>query len=124
MPHGHQSRRTGGPVKEQSVPAGTAPASSVVCPTWAPAAKDAVGTALGTSRLWFTLAQGIVTEVYYPRPDIPQLKDLGFIVGDDAGFWVEMRQLGNYTVTWLDDVIPAVTITHRHARFTLTLKIC
>jgi glucoamylase len=34
--------------------------------------------------LWFTVAQGIVTEVYHPRPDIPQLKDLGFIVADDS----------------------------------------
>jgi len=105
-------------------PEGKAPAPTMVCPTWAPAAKDAVGTALGKSRLWFTVAQGIVTEVYYPRPDIPQLKDLGFIVGDDAGFWVEVRRLGSYAVTWLDEVIPAVTITHRHERFTLTLKIC
>src|SRR5512137_2842460 len=124
MPHGHQSRRTGGPVNEQSIPAGIAPASSVVCPTWAPAAKDAVGTALGTSRLWFTVAQGIVTEVYYPRPDIPQLKDLGFIVGDGIRFWVELRRLGDYAVTWQDDAIPAITVRHKHERFTLTLNIC
>jgi glucoamylase len=109
---------------ETQKPQGTAPAPASTCPTWAPAAKDAVGTALGTSRLWFTVAQGIVTEVYYPRPDIPQLKDLGFIVADDAGFWVELRRLGNYTVTWQDDAIPAITITHSHVRFTLTLKIC
>ncbi len=106
------------------LPRGRAPAPRSTCPTWAPAAKDAVGTALGTARLWFTVAQGIVTEVYFPRLDIPQLKDMGFIVADGAGFWVELRRLGDYTVTWLDDVIPAVTITHRHARFTLTLRIC
>ena len=47
-------------------------------PTWAPARKDLVGASLGSSRLWFTLAQGIVTEIYYPRIDIPQIKDLGF----------------------------------------------
>ena len=105
-------------------PQGTAPAPTSTYPTWAPAAKDAVGTALGTSRLWFTVAQGVVTEVYYPRPDIPQLKDLGFIIADDTGFWVELRRLGNYTVTWQDGAIPAITILHSHARFTLTLKIC
>ena len=105
-------------------PLGQAPAPTSVHPTWAPGSKDAVGTALGTSRLWFTMAQGIVTEVYHPRPDIPQLKDLGFIVADDAGFWVEVRRLGNYVVTWCDQAIPAITVTHRHARFTLTLRIC
>jgi glucoamylase len=105
-------------------PQGTAPAPAVTCPAWATASKDAVGTALGTSRLWFTVAQGIVTEVYYPRPDIPQIKDMGFIVSDGAGFWVEVRRLGNYTVSWQDAAIPAITITHRHSRFMLTLKIC
>jgi glucoamylase len=105
-------------------PDGTAPAPSYNNPTWAPAAKDAVGTALGTSRLWFTLAQGIVTEVYSPRVDIPQLKDLGFIVADDAGHWVEVRRLGNYEVSWQAESIPAITIVHRHPGFTLTLRIC
>jgi glucoamylase len=103
---------------------GIAPAPKSTCPTWAPGAKDAVGTALGSSRVWFTVAQGIVTEVYYPRPDIPQLKDLGFIVADKTGFWVEVRRLGSYAVTWEDDAIPAITISHSHPRFTLTLRIC
>ncbi|MDD5268655.1 MAG: glycoside hydrolase family 15 protein [Methylococcales bacterium] len=111
-------------MSEKSYPQGIAPAPSSVYPTWAPAAKDAVGTALGTSRVWFTLAQGIITEVYYPRLDIPQLKDLGFIIANGTDFWIELRQLGDYTVTWQDDVIPAITITHHHARFMLTLKIC
>ena len=105
-------------------PSGKAPAAETMSPTWAPANKDAVGTALGTSRLWFTVAQGIVTEVYSPRPDIPQLKDMGFIVADGAGLWVELRRLDNYDVAWLDDAIPAITITHRHPRFRLTLQIC
>lgn len=105
-------------------PRGTAPGADYSCPTWAPAAKDAVGTAQGSSRLWFTVAQGIITEVYHPRPDIPQLKDLGFIVADTEGFWIEVRRLGNYSVAWHDDAIPAITITHLHARFTLTLRIC
>lgn len=109
---------------EKIQPQGEAPAPEYSHPVWAPAAKDAVGTALGPSRLWFTVAQGIVTEVYFPRPDIPQLKDMGFIVADDAGFWVELRRLGDYTVTWQDESIPAITIRHRHARFALTLRLC
>ena len=106
------------------LPQGRAPAGGTGLPTWAPGAKDAVGTALGPARLWFTVAQGVVTEVYYPRPDIPQLKDLGFIVADGAGFWVEVRRLARYDVVWVDGVVPAITVTHRHERFTLTLRIC
>jgi len=46
-------------MSEKSYPQGLAPAPSSVYPTWAPAAKDAVVTALGTSRVWFTVAQGM-----------------------------------------------------------------
>lgn len=93
-------------------------------PTWAPAGKDMVGTGLGSSRLWFTVAEGIVTEVYYPRIDIPQIRDLGFIIADDRGFWVELRRLGNYEVSLPKPGVPAVTIVHRHPRFTFTQQIC
>ncbi len=74
-----------------------APAAASPRATWAPARKDMVGASLGSSRLWFTIAEGIVTEVYYPRIDIPQIKDLGFIIADDRGFWVELRRLGSYS---------------------------
>jgi glucoamylase len=101
-----------------------APQAAQSHPTWASARKDMVGTSLGSSRLWFTIAEGILTEVYYPRIDIPQIKDLGFIVADDKGFWVELRRLGNYTVTLAKPGVPAVEIVHRHPRFTFTLRIC
>ncbi len=93
-------------------------------PTWAPARKDIVGASLGSSRLWYTVAQGIVTEVYYPRVDIPQIKDLGFIIADDQGFWVELRRLEDYTVSLPGPGVPAATIVHRHPRFTFTLEVC
>jgi glucoamylase len=83
-----------------------------------------VGAALGSSRLWFTLAEGIVTEVYYPRIDIPQIKDLGFIVADDKGFWVELRRLDAYEVALPAPGVPAVEVVHRHPRFTFTLQVC
>ena len=65
-----------------------APGSPGTPPTWTSSAKDMVGCALGPARLWFTVGFGILNEVYYPRVDIPQIRDLGFIVagldGDDA----------------------------------------
>jgi len=83
-----------------------------------------VGTSLGSSRLWFTLAEGIVTELYYPRIDIPQIKDLGFIIGDDRGFWVELRRLGSYSACLPSPGVPAIEIVHRHPRFVFTLRVC
>lgn len=85
-----------------------APQATSPSPTWAHAGKDMVGTSLGTARLWFTVAEGIVTEVYYPRIDIPQIKDLGFIIADDQGFWVELRQLRNYEVKQPNPAVPAI----------------
>ena len=61
-------------------PQGHAPGGPGIRPTWTSSAKDVVGCALGPARLWFTLGFGIVNEVYHPRVDIPQIRDLGFIV--------------------------------------------
>lgn len=93
-------------------------------PTWTSSDKDLVGTALGPARLWFTLGHGIVNEVYYPRIDIPQIRDLGFIVGDGTDFWIEVKRFGHYDFAVPAPGIPLATVTHRHPRFTLTLRIC
>ena len=46
-------------------------------PRWTHGCKEGVGTAYAaSSRLWFTLWNGIVTEVYFPTIDRPQLRDL------------------------------------------------
>ncbi len=100
-----------------------APGAPGVPPTWTSSAKDLVGCAIGPSRLWFTLGFGIINEVYYPRVDTPQVRDLGFIVTDGRGFWVEVKRLEAYTLKLLAPGVPAVEVVHRHARFTLTLRI-
>jgi glucoamylase len=81
-----------------------------IAPTWASSAKDVVGCALGPSRLWFTTGYGIVNEVYYPRADIPQIRDLGFIVADGKGFWVEVKRLDSYRTRVPYEGVPAHTV--------------
>jgi glucoamylase len=100
-----------------------APGSPGIRPTWTSSAKDMVGTALGPSRLWFTVGYGIVNEVYFPHVDMPQIRDLGFIVADGQGFWVEVKRSTDYSLTTPGPGIPAVRILHRHARFELSLRI-
>src|SRR6185312_10571700 len=61
-------------------------------PRWATAAKQGVGTALcptanSTSLVWFTLAQGILTEIFYPRVDLAGTRDLGLIVTGKNGYF-------------------------------------
>ncbi|MEZ5543469.1 MAG: glycoside hydrolase family 15 protein [Pseudomonadota bacterium] len=101
-----------------------APGAPGIEPTWSSSDKDLVGSALGPSRLWFTVGHGIVNEVYYPRIDIPQIRDLGFIVGDGDGFWVEVKRLESRRVQLAESGVPAIEITHVHARFQLHLRIC
>lgn len=100
-----------------------APGAPGIPPNWCGGAKQMVGTTLGTARVWFTVGDGIVNEVFYPRVDIPQLRDLGFIVADGKGFWQEVKRLTDCTVTTAGTGIPAVTVVHRHERFTLTQRI-
>jgi glucoamylase len=100
-----------------------APGAPGIAPTWCSSAKEMVGCALGPSRLWFTVGGGIVNEVYYPRVDIPQIRDLGFLVADDKGFWVEVKRLERHDISLAAPGVPAVTIVHAHERFTLRLRV-
>src|SRR5580704_5292664 len=104
-------------------PKGEAPGQPGIAPTWTSSAKDMVGCSLGRSRIWFTLGFGIINEIYYPRVDSPQTRDLGFIVADGAGFWVEVKRLRSYSIRLLAPGTPAVEIIHHHPRFDLTLRI-
>lgn len=62
-------------------------------PRWTRGAKDAVGTAYSaSSRLWFTLAQGVITEVYYPTIDQPQIRDLQYLVSDGKALFHDERR--------------------------------
>ena len=62
-----------------------APGAPGLPPTWTSSTKDAVGTAIDGGRVWFTVGHEIVNEVCWPSVDRPQVRDLGFIVADDAG---------------------------------------
>jgi glucoamylase len=62
-------------------------------PRWTSGRKDGVGTAYSTSsRIWFTIWNGIVTEVYFPTVDRPQLRDLQFLITDGGSFFHEEKR--------------------------------
>jgi glucoamylase len=88
---------------------------------WPSAAKNGFGTANSlASKVWFTLNNGVMTEVYYPRLDVPNVQMLQLIVvsgkveteSDDTNHRIEVvdsraltfRQIntaksGGYTIT-------------------------
>src|ERR1700710_2335965 len=100
-----------------------APGHPGIAPTWTSSAKDAIGCTMGAPRLWFTLGHVIINEVYYPRIDIPQIRDLGFIIADGHGFWTELKRVADYDIRFLAPGVPAYEITHKHPRYRFRLRI-
>ena len=102
----------------------SAPGKPGIDPTWTSSAKDGVSTTLGGSRIWLTIGRGILNEVYWPRVDSPQIRDLGFIVADDAGFWSEVKRDAEYELVTPQPGVPAYSAIHKHDRYTLRLDFC
>ncbi|MCA1481265.1 hypothetical protein, partial [Bradyrhizobium sp. NBAIM08] len=60
---------------------------------WATAGKQAVGTSVSLeSKIWFTLAQGVMTEVYYPDVTVANVHKLEFVVVNQKTRKVETEQ--------------------------------
>ena len=55
--------------------------------SWTTGNKLAVGTSAGlNSKVWFTVAKGITSEVFYPRLDVPNMEDMQYVVTDGSTF--------------------------------------
>lgn len=89
-------------------------------PTWTSSAKDWVGTALGRSRLWYTLGRGILNEVYWPSTGRPQIRDLGFLVAGE-GFWVEVKRAHRYRLE-AEPLAPWAKAVHEGQGYLLELE--
>ena len=62
-------------------------------PRWTHSNKDGIGTAYSAdSKIWFTIWRGIVTEVYYPTVDTPQLRDMELLITDGKSFFHEEKR--------------------------------
>jgi glucoamylase len=83
-------------------------------PRWTHANKDGVGTAYAaSSRLWFTLLDGIVTEVYCPTVDRAQLRDLQLVITDGETFVHEERRHTNTTTQSLGPEVLGYRVVNR-----------
>jgi glucoamylase len=64
------------------------------------ARKDCLGTARNTtSKVWFTIANGVLSDVYYPTIDNTNVETMQFIVTDGATFTDLQSRDMTYTVT-------------------------
>ena len=65
----------------------TAPGAPGATARWTTGAKDGLGTSTTTaSKVWYTLADGVLTEVYYPRVDVADSRALELVVSDGRTF--------------------------------------
>jgi glucoamylase len=83
------------------------------------ARKDCLGTARNTtSKVWFTVADGVLSDVYYPTVDNTNVETLQFIVTDGTSFTDLQTRDMTSTVRALDDSGMACEVTSTPARGT------
>ncbi|HEX6255417.1 MAG TPA: hypothetical protein VFZ70_06360, partial [Euzebyales bacterium] len=79
-------------VADTPLATGVAPGAPGDPPSWTEADKDGFATAESLkSRVWHTLDDGRLTEVYFPDLGTPSVRDLQFIVSDGESFSVLER---------------------------------
>ncbi|MBD2609797.1 MAG: glycoside hydrolase family 15 protein [Nostoc sp. ZfuVER08] len=91
-------------------------------PRWTHANKDGVGTAYSTSsRVWFTIWNGIITEIYHPTVDKPQIRDLQYLISDGKSFFHEEKRHLESKVErmWNDGLGYRITNCDRQGRYTI-----
>jgi glucoamylase len=84
------------------------------------ARKDCVGTARNhRSKVWFTVADGVLSDVYFPTNDTTNNETLQYIVTDGSTFTDLQTRNMTYTVQALDDraLTCRVTATARSGRY-------
>src|ERR1700737_2707284 len=104
--------------------AGTASDGPGDTAAWTTGNKLAVGTSADTtSKVWFTVANGITSEVFYPRLDIPNMQDMQYIVTDGSTFVDLERDATNHMVSMPDEKALEYTVTSTDKRATSKYRI-
>src|SRR5215204_4284578 len=94
---------TAGSKLGDAAPGGGAPGAPGEKAIWTEADKDGFGTSTTTgSKVWYTLNNGALTEVYYPDLGTPSVRDLQFIVSDGATFAERETEATNQQVQLVD----------------------
>jgi len=86
-----------------AVLAAGAPGAPGIASAWTTGAKQGLGTSTtATSKVWYTIGQGITDEVYYPQTDTPDVQDLQYVVTDGASFVDLERDATSHQVALAD----------------------
>ncbi|WP_413171857.1 glycoside hydrolase family 15 protein [Anabaena azotica] len=105
--------------------ADNAPCAPGVPSVWAPSAKDFLGTsASDTSKVYFTGAEGVLTEVFYPTVDNAQNVDLQFLVTDANKTWGDEERQQKHDIVQVNkrSMVWQTTSTDKDGRWKITKK--
>lgn len=111
------------PAAAQQPPTGEAPGAPGRPTYFTDADKQGFGTAVTReSNVWFTLSGGALTDVYYPRLDVPSVRDLRFVVTDGRSFAELDAEATRHQTVLLDDraLLYQQINTARSGRYRLT----
>jgi glucoamylase len=85
---------------------------------WTSSAKTGVGTSLNPgSKVWYSINQGILNEVYYPQVDQACTRDMSLIVTDGKDFFSEEKRHTSHQIKLIGKGVPGYHITnscHQH----------
>src|ERR1700686_338871 len=98
-----------------------APGGPGAPPMWGPGRKMAFGAAPGSrSKLWYTLADGSLSEVFFPFLDHVALHELRFFASAGGGPPVDDAADGEHPITWISPGVPGFTVSSTHHEYRLT----
>ena len=88
---------------------------------WGPGRKMAFGAAPGSkSKLWYTLADGALSEVFFPSLDRVALHELRFFASAGGAPPVDDAGDGQHRITWFAPGTPGFTVESTHHEYRLT----
>ncbi|MGZ3862294.1 MAG: glucan 1,4-alpha-glucosidase [Bacteroidia bacterium] len=80
---------------------------------WTTSAKSGVGTSLNpSSKVWYSISEGILNEIYYPQVDQACTRDLSLIVTDGKEFFSEEKRDTSHFIKHLAKGVPGYHITN------------
>ncbi len=114
----HDTTRPSTPVRAEGKPGEK--------PTWSSGAKTLVGTAASSrSRIWFTIGNGTLNEIYFPDVDQANTRSVRFLISDGQDFFSDEEWDAVHTVTWIAPGAPGCHVESKckAGRYTLVKDI-
>ena len=102
---------------------GVAPGRPGIPPRWTSSAKEGIGTSASyQSRVWFTISHGIINEVYYPRIDQANTRDMELLVADGDRYFSEEKRDTLRKISPLEQRVPGYKLVNscKKGRFRIT----